>query len=93
MSFASCFCYDLAHSVTERAQFLAVDTSLEHKVISRVNLIKKTRLQFPGVEAVVEVYHLEMHHRKNVFFSCANNLVTRQAPNINYPMPLPLYCL
>ena len=28
MSFASCFCYDLAHSVAERAHFLAVDPSL-----------------------------------------------------------------
>ena len=28
MSFASCFCYDLAHNAAERAHFLAVDTSL-----------------------------------------------------------------
>ena len=28
MSFASCFCYDLAHSAAEHAHVLVVDTSL-----------------------------------------------------------------
>ena len=28
MSFASCFCHDLAHSAAKRAHFLAVDTFL-----------------------------------------------------------------
>ena len=28
VSFALCFCYDLAQSAAERAHFLAVDTSL-----------------------------------------------------------------
>ena len=43
MSFASCFCYDLAHSVAERVQFLAVDTSLVNIKLS-LNLTRLSNI-------------------------------------------------